>query len=120
MKSHGFSSFATLISLSGHFQLQFDDQNLARRLDVGDVKGLDSLQLLKEIRALENRGYGVQLYEVFFYIAGGTSTGVYVRPNMFNPDSANDVHNLIATMLGRLRMTVDEAIEAYQWLSLKC
>ena len=101
------------------FQLQFDDQKLARRLDVGDVKGLDSLQLFKEIfRALENRGHGCSFMSLFD-IVGGTSTGVYVRPNKFNSDGANDVHYLIAIMLDRLRMTVNEAIEALQWLSPK-
>jgi hypothetical protein len=52
----------------------------------------------------------VKLCEVFDLI-GGTSTGGYVN----SPFSAHstDVSRLIAVMLGRLEMDVDECISAY-------
>ncbi|KAL5344189.1 hypothetical protein ACLOAV_010851 [Pseudogymnoascus australis] len=70
-------------------------------LDGGGVKGLTSLLILQEIfRALEKEvGHEVQPYECFDLI-GGTSTG-----------------GLIAIMLGRLLMTISEAIDAYKSLS---
>ncbi|KAF8859945.1 FabD/lysophospholipase-like protein [Acephala macrosclerotiorum] len=70
-------------------------------LDGGGVKGLTILLILQQLfRALESEaGHPIQPWECFDLI-GGTSTG-----------------GLIALMLGRLHMTIDEAIVAYQELA---
>ena len=72
-------------------------------LDGGGIRGLSELIILKAV--MHEVQQLVQLKEVprpaqYFDLIGGTSTG-----------------GLIAIMLGRLRMTVDEAIEAYESLS---
>ena len=70
-------------------------------LDGGGVRGLGSLMILKHLRhRLELQGGGrLEPWQEFDMIAG-TSTG-----------------GLIAIMLGRLRMSVDECIETYKTLS---
>ena len=68
-------------------------------LDGGGVRGLSSLYLLKQLMERINPNETLKPYEIFDMI-GGTSTG-----------------GLIAIMLGRLHMSVDECIEAYQSLS---
>ncbi|GFF59112.1 acyl transferase/acyl hydrolase/lysophospholipase [Aspergillus udagawae] len=74
-------------------------------LDGGGVRGLSSLfilqRLMRSINALRRYGAKPPLrpYEVFDLI-GGTSTG-----------------GIIAIMLGRLKMDVDDCIKAYQSLS---
>ncbi|KAL5635602.1 hypothetical protein ACGC1H_004415 [Rhizoctonia solani] len=72
-------------------------------LDGGGIRGLSSLLILKEIMGRIKRDEG--LPEIprpcdYFDLIGGTSTG-----------------GLIAIMLGRLRMSVSDAIEAYVKLS---
>ena len=72
-------------------------------LDGGGIRGLSSLQVLKNILERIGREQGLQDPPKpcdFFDMIGGTSTG-----------------GLIAIMLGRMRMTVDECIEAYVHLS---
>ncbi|KAF2679456.1 FabD/lysophospholipase-like protein [Lentithecium fluviatile CBS 122367] len=70
-------------------------------LDGGGVRGLASLMILKHLmdRLESQRGGRLEPWQEFDMIAG-TSTG-----------------GLIAIMLGRLRMTVDECIETYKTLS---
>ncbi|RAQ46934.1 hypothetical protein AFGD_011308 [Aspergillus flavus] len=69
-------------------------------LDGGGVRGLSSLYILREVmQRLSLEGKHRKPCEVFDMIAG-TSTG-----------------GLCATMLGRLEMTVDECIEAYNRFS---
>lgn len=70
-------------------------------LDGGGVRGLASLMILKHLmdRLESQRGGRLEPWQEFDMISG-TSTG-----------------GLIAIMLGRLRMTVEESIEAYKTLS---
>lgn len=70
-------------------------------LDGGGVRGLASLMIVKHLmdRLEQQRGGRLEPWQEFDMIAG-TSTG-----------------GLIAIMLGRLRMSVAEAIEAYKTLS---
>jgi patatin-like phospholipase/acyl hydrolase len=72
-------------------------------LDGGGIRGLASLMIVKHLmdRLERQRGGRLEPWQEFDMIAG-TSTG-----------------GLIAIMLGRLRMPVDECIEAYQDLSRK-
>lgn len=70
-------------------------------LDGGGVRGLSSLQIVKRLMESINPDFPPRPCEHFDMI-GGTSTG-----------------GLIALMLGRLGMTVDEAIDAYLELSPK-
>lgn len=68
-------------------------------LDGGGIRGLSSLQILKKL--LERVGQEQGFTEApkpcdFFDMIGGTSTG-----------------GLIAIMLGRMKMSVEECIEAY-------
>ncbi|CAE6425927.1 unnamed protein product [Rhizoctonia solani] len=72
-------------------------------LDGGGIRGLSSLLILREIMGRVKRDEGLPEAPRpcdYFDVIGGTSTG-----------------GLIAIMLGRLRMTVSEAIEAYVKLS---
>ncbi|KAH6633953.1 hypothetical protein B0J18DRAFT_414818 [Chaetomium sp. MPI-SDFR-AT-0129] len=67
--------------------------------DGGGVRGLSSLMVLRELMAAVNPNTPPKPCDCFDMI-GGTSTG-----------------GLIAIMLGRLRMTIDECIDAYTTLS---
>ncbi|CAE6521937.1 unnamed protein product [Rhizoctonia solani] len=72
-------------------------------LDGGGIRGLSSLLILKEIMGRVKRDEGLDQVPLpcdYFDIIGGTSTG-----------------GLIAIMLGRLRMSVSDAIKAYVSLS---
>ncbi|CAK7199475.1 hypothetical protein SEUCBS139899_002155 [Sporothrix eucalyptigena] len=68
-------------------------------LDGGGVRGLSSLMILRRLMAAANPESPPKPCE-YFDMIGGTSTG-----------------GLIAIMLGRLRMTVEECIETYTSLS---
>ncbi|RYP34899.1 hypothetical protein DL768_011033 [Monosporascus sp. mg162] len=68
-------------------------------IDGGGVRGLSSLMILRRLMATVNPESPPKPRE-YFDMIGGTSTG-----------------GIIAVMLGRLRMTVDECIEAYTSLS---
>lgn len=70
-------------------------------LDGGGVRGLSSLMLLKHLMELIDH-QNIPKPCDFFDMIGGTSTG-----------------GLIAIMLGRLRMTIDECIDEYLKLSPK-
>lgn len=70
-------------------------------LDGGGVRGLSSLQVLKQLMELIDPKNPPKPCD-YFDIIGGTSTG-----------------GLIAIMLGRLRLSVDECIEEYKTLSDK-
>lgn len=70
-------------------------------LDGGGVRGLSSLMILQQLMATVNLESPPKPCE-YFDMIGGTSTG-----------------GLIAIMLGRLRMTVDDCIDAYTSLSDK-
>jgi patatin-like phospholipase/acyl hydrolase len=68
-------------------------------LDGGGVRGLSSLMILRRLMAAVDPDAPPKPCD-YFDMIGGTSTG-----------------GLIAVMLGRLRMTVDECIDAYTTLS---
>ncbi|CAK7240110.1 MAG: hypothetical protein STHCBS139747_001547 [Sporothrix thermara] len=68
-------------------------------LDGGGIRGLSSLVILSELMATVDPELPPRPCD-YFDMIGGTSTG-----------------GLIAIMLGRLRMTVAECIEAYMFLS---
>ena len=70
-------------------------------LDGGGVRGLSSLMILQQLMATVNPESPPKPCE-YFDMIGGTSTG-----------------GLIAIMLGRLRMTVEDCIDAYTSLSDK-
>jgi patatin-like phospholipase/acyl hydrolase len=70
-------------------------------LDGGGVRGLSSLMILQQLMATVDPESPPKPCE-YFDMIGGTSTG-----------------GLIAIMLGRLRMTVDDCIDAYTSLSDK-
>jgi hypothetical protein len=88
-------------------------------LDGGGVRGLSTLYILKGLmRRLNHERQAGNLppakpCEVFDLI-GGTSTGGYVD-SLFSAHST-DISRLIAIMLGRLEMDVDECISAYNKL----
>ncbi len=68
-------------------------------LDGGSVRGLSSLIILRHLMAAVDPDAPPKPYD-YFDMIGGTSTG-----------------SLIAIMLGRLRITIDEYIDAYTTLS---
>jgi patatin-like phospholipase/acyl hydrolase len=68
-------------------------------LDGGGVRGLSSLMILRRLMAVVDPDAPPRPCD-YFDMIGGTSTG-----------------GLIAIMLGRLRMTIDECIDAYTTLS---
>ena len=70
-------------------------------LDGGGVRGLSSLMILRRLMAAVDPDAPPRPCD-YFDMIGGTSTG-----------------GLIAIMLGRLRMTIDECIDAYTSLSDK-
>ncbi|KAK4233637.1 acyl transferase/acyl hydrolase/lysophospholipase [Achaetomium macrosporum] len=70
-------------------------------LDGGGVRGLSSLMILHRLMAAVDPDVPPKPCD-YFHMIGGTSTG-----------------GLIAIMLGRLRMTIDECIDAYTSLSDK-
>ena len=70
-------------------------------LDGGGVRGLSSLMILRRLMATVDPDAPPKPYDYFDMISG-TSTG-----------------GLIAIILGRLRITVDEYIDAYTTLSDK-
>ncbi|KAE8442348.1 hypothetical protein EG329_003419, partial [Mollisiaceae sp. DMI_Dod_QoI] len=87
-------------------------------LDGGGVRGLSSIIILQYL--MENiskrRGRVVQPWEEFDMI-GGTSTGGLGHPSKSRFQEVNVQRRLIAIMLGRLRMSLDECERAYLELS---
>ena len=75
------------------------DQIRLLALDGGGVRGLSSLMILQQLMATIDPESPPKPCD-YFDMIGGTSTG-----------------GLIAVMLGRLRMTIEDCIEAYTSLS---
>ncbi|KAG7289880.1 hypothetical protein NEMBOFW57_006257 [Staphylotrichum longicolle] len=71
-------------------------------LDGGGIRGLSSLMILRRLMAAVDPDAPPKPCD-YFDMIGGTSTG-----------------GLIAIMLGRLQMTIDECINAYTSLSDNC
>ncbi|KAH6623956.1 acyl transferase/acyl hydrolase/lysophospholipase, partial [Chaetomium tenue] len=78
-----------------------DDQLCLLSLDGGGVRGLSSLMILKQLMEAIDPQQPPRPCD-YFHMIGGNSTG-----------------GLIAIMLGRMRMTVDECILAYNKLAPK-
>lgn len=84
-------------------------------LDGGGVRGLSSLNILK--RLMENIDPDSPPKPCdYFDMIGGTSTGGRVIAYLHLMTLAN-IPSLMAIMLGRLEMTIDECISAYANLS---
>ena len=77
------------------------DQIRLLALDGGGIRGLSSLMILRRLMETVDSESSLKPCE-YFDMIGGTSTG-----------------GIIAIMLGRLEMTVDECIDAYTSLSDK-
>jgi hypothetical protein len=85
--------------------------------DGGGIRGLSSLLILEDI--MEKIRKIKQLDRIprpceYFDLIGGTSTGGHRYPVHPFFISTDHVCSIIAIMLGRLRMTVDECIRAYK------
>jgi patatin-like phospholipase/acyl hydrolase len=93
------SAFTTLTVTNGTSDNQTGGGLNLLCLDGGGVRGLSSLYILKQLMELININNPPRPCECFDMI-GGTSTG-----------------GLIAIMLGRLGMTVEQCIIAYERLS---
>jgi hypothetical protein len=88
-------------------------------LDGGGVRGLSTLYILKGLMArLNHERQAADLGPVkpceVFDLIGGTSTGGYA--DSLSCPNLTDICRLIAIMLGRLEMDVDECILAYSEL----
>lgn len=87
-------------------------------LDGGGIRGLSTLYIMKGLMARLNDERQksnvprVKPWEVFDLI-GGTSTGGFVQHALAG---LANINRLIAIMLGRLKMDVDECISAYSGL----
>lgn len=93
-------------------------------LDGGGVRGLSTLYILRGImRRLNDKRKNQGLDPVkpceIFDLIGGTSTGGYARPvfaEIYMSQPLTNHNSLIAIMLGRLEMTVDDCITEYETL----
>ena len=88
-------------------------------LDGGGVRGLSTLHILKRImneinRLRKEKDLPPHLPCQVFDMIGGTSTGGQVLATEHRSSLLTHFRSLIAIMLGRLGMSVDECIEAYE------
>ena len=81
-------------------------------LDGGGVRGLSSLQILKQRMETINPDHPPKPCS-YFDMIGGTSTGGHVALSLKRSIQLTNSARLIAIMLGRLQMDVDDCIEAY-------
>jgi len=81
-------------------------------LDGGGVRGLSMLQILKQLMDVVDPESPPKPCD-YFDMIGGTSTGGFVSEVVCNTGYLANVYSLIAIMLGRLQMTVDDCIDAY-------
>ena len=90
-------------------------------LDGGGIRGLSSLQILKQL--MENIAFLNGFDTVpkpcdYFDMIGGTSTGGSVLQTKTKVQyHIHNIHRLIAIMLGRLKMDIESCIEAYVTMS---
>ena len=85
-------------------------------LDGGGVRGLSTLQILKQLMEVVDLESPPKPCD-YFDMIGGTSTGGFVGDVVRHARCIANYYSLIAIMLGRLRMTVDDCIDAYVSLS---
>lgn len=83
-------------------------------LDGGGVRGLSALQILKQLMETINPDAPPKPCE-YFDMIGGTSTGGLVLHCLKR--SMTLTYRLMAIMLGRLQMTIEDCITAYVNLS---
>ena len=84
--------------------------------DGGGIRGKSSLLILENIMERIRGSKGLDCVPrpcEYFDLIGGTSTGGYASP-ITSVLSTNNSIRIIAIMLGRLGMTVDECIRAYE------
>jgi hypothetical protein len=115
-----------LLSLGAYSDLPLSDLPILKRSfipsDGGGIRGLSELLILQEI--MRRIQHDEKLAEMpspcdYFDLIGGTSTGGYVIRNILNlsqPDTQTP-SRIIALMLGRLQMSVPEAIIHYGTLA---
>lgn len=88
-------------------------------LDGGGIRGLSTLMILEQLMQSINADSPPKPCE-FFDMIGGTSTGGYVIYRRMRSCGLLIVpRSLIAIMLGRLKMSIKECIDAYTTLSAK-
>jgi hypothetical protein len=90
----------------------------ARTIDGGGIRGLSELLILREIMwriQIDMNLDDMPLPCEYFDLIGGTSTGGFANNfKLFRSDTHESLlHRLIALMLGRLRLSVDDAIGHY-------
>ena len=85
-------------------------------LDGGGVRGLSMLQILKQLMDVVDPESPPKPCD-YFDMIGGTSTGGLVSEAVCDIGHIANGHSLIAIMLGRLQMSIDECIDAYISLS---
>src|SRR5277367_2576597 len=85
-------------------------------LDGGGVRGLSMLQILKQLMNVVDPESPPKPCD-YFDMIGGTSTGGLVSEAVCDTGHITNGYSLIAIMLGRLRMTIDDCIYAYISLS---
>jgi len=85
-------------------------------LDGGGVRGFSMLQILKQLMDVVDPESPPKPCD-YFDMIGGTSTGGLVSEVICDTRHIANTYSLIAIMLGRLQMTIDECIDAYIVLS---
>lgn len=86
-------------------------------LDGGGIRGLSTLIILQQLMEAIDREHPPKPCD-YFDMIGGTSTGGYVMARI-SPEGIHKLTlaRLIAIMLGRLKMSVNDCIDAYISLS---
>ncbi|KAK3167171.1 hypothetical protein OEA41_010297 [Lepraria neglecta] len=85
-------------------------------LDGGGVRGLSMLQILKQLMNVVDPESPPKPCD-YFDMIGGTSTGGLVSEAICDTRHITNGYSLVAIMLGRLQMTIDDCIDAYISLS---
>jgi hypothetical protein len=86
-------------------------------LDGGGIRGLSSLMILKQLmRQIDPHSEELPKPCDYFDMIGGTSTGGLASPKYQVIQCANGLR-IIAIMLGRLKMSIEECEDAYISLS---
>lgn len=90
--------------------------------DGGGIRGISSLLILEELMEGVRKARGldhVPLPCEHFDFIGGTSTGGYVIHRHILMFPADSPYSIIAIMLGRLRMSVDDCLKEYREVAQK-
>ena len=100
------------------------DRKILLTLDGGGVRGLSSLLIMRELmrmigeeeRRLDHKSKS-SFYSPLFRFASSIDNTEYLPCHYFDCIGGTSTGALIAIMLGRLRMSVDQTIKAYQDLA---